>query len=160
VGRDTVIQFPGGVDTQLYWHTTPPSYPALTTLLENRIYLSPDAVHAFLAAYLRFTSGVVVSDEAHADAREIGQPGGTYRRIRISSSFGPTMIMITNGQLPYPFGREVTGYAVAHLDATLAKARTAGAVVLWGPRAATDRDSAILRFPGGYIAEIHETISR
>ncbi|MGW5465365.1 hypothetical protein [Streptomyces sp. NPDC003996] len=25
VGRDAVIQFPGGVNTQLYWHTTPPA---------------------------------------------------------------------------------------------------------------------------------------
>src|SRR5580700_10203464 len=26
VGRDAVIQWPGGVNLQLYWHTTPPSY--------------------------------------------------------------------------------------------------------------------------------------
>src|SRR5712675_374770 len=29
IGKDAVIQFPGGVNTQLYWHTTPPSYAPL-----------------------------------------------------------------------------------------------------------------------------------
>src|SRR5258705_7654881 len=28
IGRDAVIQWPGGVNTQLYWHTSAPSYPA------------------------------------------------------------------------------------------------------------------------------------
>src|SRR5471032_3237554 len=27
IGRDAVIQWPGGVNMQLYWHTTAPSYP-------------------------------------------------------------------------------------------------------------------------------------
>jgi len=27
IGKDAVIQWPGGVNMQLYWHTTPPSYP-------------------------------------------------------------------------------------------------------------------------------------
>src|ERR1700760_476072 len=31
IGKDTVIQFPGGVNTQLYWHTTTPSYAPLQT---------------------------------------------------------------------------------------------------------------------------------
>src|SRR3984957_397230 len=35
IGRDAVIQWPGGVNMQLYWHTTPPSYPALKTVPEN-----------------------------------------------------------------------------------------------------------------------------
>src|ERR1700722_16724568 len=26
IGRDAVIQWPGGVNMQIYWHTTPPSY--------------------------------------------------------------------------------------------------------------------------------------
>src|SRR5579862_4680155 len=40
VGRDAVIQWPGGVDMQLYWHTTAPSYPPLKTIPENRVYVS------------------------------------------------------------------------------------------------------------------------
>src|SRR6201995_5141585 len=35
IGRDAVIQWPGGVNTQLYWHTTAPSYPALKAVPEN-----------------------------------------------------------------------------------------------------------------------------
>jgi hypothetical protein len=38
---------------------------------------------------------------------------------------------------------------------TLAKAKAAGVDVLVLPYKADERDSAIVRFPGGYIAEIH-----
>lgn len=156
VGRDAVIQFPGGINTQLYWHTTAPSYKPLATVPENRVYLPADAVAAFLRSYLGFTGGSVVSDDSRADAAAIGLPGRTYRRISLSSPFGRTLVIVTDGHLPYPFGREVTGYQVAHLAVTLAKARSAGATVLWGPRRAGGRDSAVVKFPGGYIAEIHD----
>jgi hypothetical protein len=36
IGRDAIIQWPGGVNTQLYWHTTVPSYAPLQTIPENR----------------------------------------------------------------------------------------------------------------------------
>jgi hypothetical protein len=39
IGRDAVVQWPGGVDMQLYWHTATPSYPPLRTLPENRVHL-------------------------------------------------------------------------------------------------------------------------
>src|SRR6201988_970562 len=42
IGKDAVIQWPGGVNMQLYWHTTPPSYPALQTTPENRVYVWPE----------------------------------------------------------------------------------------------------------------------
>src|SRR5258708_4989452 len=35
IGKDAIVQWPGGVNMQLYWHTTPPSYPALPTIPEN-----------------------------------------------------------------------------------------------------------------------------
>jgi len=38
VGRDAVAQWLGGVNMQLYWDTTLPSYPALKTIPENRVY--------------------------------------------------------------------------------------------------------------------------
>jgi uncharacterized linocin/CFP29 family protein len=69
-------------------------------------------------------------DRQQVDDVERGARDADWQPVKISSPFGPTVVMITNGHRPYPFGREVTGYAVAHLDATLAKARTAGAVVL------------------------------
>ncbi|MFF3513240.1 glyoxalase [Streptomyces sp. NPDC002573] len=156
IGRDAVIQFPGGINTQVYWHTTAPSYPPLATVPENRVYVSADAVDAYLRSYVRFTGGSVVSDNRRADAGDIGLPGKTYRRISLSSPFGKTLIMVTDGHLPYPFGREVTGYEVTHLADTLAKAKSSGAKVLWGPRSAAGHGSAIVQFPGGYIAEIHD----
>ncbi len=48
IGRDAVIQWPGGVNTQLYWHTTAPSYTPLQTIPENRVYVSADRAAAFI----------------------------------------------------------------------------------------------------------------
>src|ERR1700761_3251411 len=47
IGRDAIIQWPGGVNTQLYWHTAAPSYKPLQTIPENRVYVSADRVAAF-----------------------------------------------------------------------------------------------------------------
>jgi hypothetical protein len=155
IGRDAVIQWPGGVNTQLYWHTTPPSYKALTTIPENRVYLSPLRATAFVHGFVAFSDGKVVSDENHAPGVEIGRPQDTYRRIRIESKFGKVTVIVTDGHLPYPYGRETTGYEVSDLPETLAKAKAAGVVVLIPAYTADDRSEALVQFPGGYIAEIH-----
>jgi hypothetical protein len=157
IGRDAVIQWPGGVNMQIYWHTTPPSYPALKTIPENRVYVSADRVNAFVHSFLAFSHGKIVSDDAHAPGVEIGRAADTYRRIRISSTFGAMAVLVTDGHLPYPYGHEMTGYEVAKLADTLGKAKAADVSVLAGPNTADKRDSAIVRFPGGYIAEIHST---
>jgi predicted enzyme related to lactoylglutathione lyase len=160
IGRDVVIQWPGGVDTQLYWHTTAPSYKPLQTIPENRVYVSAERVAAFVRSFLSFSSGKVVSDDAHAPGIEIGQPNQTYRRIRIESNFGKFTVLVTDGQLPYPYGREVTGYEVANLADTLANAKAAGVEILVAPYTADQRDAALVQFPGGYIAEIHSTANK
>jgi predicted enzyme related to lactoylglutathione lyase len=155
IGRDVVIQWPGGVNMQLYWHTTKPSYAAFETVPENRVYVSPDRADAFTRAFLRFSHGKVVSDDAHASGAEIGRSKDTYRRVRIESAFGKMTVLVTDGHLPYPYGRELTGYEVKDLDDTIGKAKASGATVLVEPFAADHRQSAMVQFPGGYIAEIH-----
>lgn len=155
IGRDAIIQWPGGINMQLYWHTAPRSFAPLTTVPENRIYLSAESVASFLQSFLGFSHGKVVSDEAHAPGIEIGRPADSYRRIRIDSPFGKLTLLVTDGHLPFPYGRELTGYEVANLDDTLAKAKEAGATVLVAPYTADQRNAAIIQFPGGYIAEIH-----
>ena len=65
-----------------------------------------------------------------------------------------------DGHLPFPYGRELTGYEVKDLTATLDKARAAGATVLVEPFRADGRDAAMVQFPGGYIAEIHSVSQR
>jgi hypothetical protein len=40
IGRDAVVQWPGGVNMQFYWHTKSSVNPKLQTVPENRIYLS------------------------------------------------------------------------------------------------------------------------
>jgi predicted enzyme related to lactoylglutathione lyase len=159
IGKDAVIQWPGGVNMQLYWHTAPPSYPALQTVPENRVYVSPERVTAFVKSFLAFSHGKVVSDNARAAGVEIGRASDTYRQIRISSVFGAAAVIVTDGHLPYPYGHETTGYEVANLAGTLQKAKAAGVSVLDGPFSADGRNSAMVQFPGGYIAEIHSPVS-
>ena len=158
IGRDAIIQWPGGVNMQLYWHTTAPSYEKLQTLPENRVYLSRDGADEFIRRFTRFSHGKVVSDDPMAPGIEIGRPDGTYRRVRIESAFGRVTVLATNGHLPYPYGRETTGYEVSDLDGTLARARQAGATILVEPYTADRRRAAIVQFPGGYIAEIHAAL--
>ena len=86
IGRDAIIQWPGGVNTQIYWHTTAPSYKQLQSVPENRVYVSAYAVDAFIQSFLAFSHGKVVSDQADAPGMEVGRAAGTYRRIRIESN--------------------------------------------------------------------------
>jgi len=160
IGRDVIIQWPGGVNMQLYWHTTPPSYAPLTTVPENRVYVSSDRADAFIRDFVAFSQGKVVSDAGKAPGVEIGRPNDTYRRVRIESLFGKVTVLVTDGHLPYPYGREFTGYEVADLDMTLAKAKAAGASVLVEPYSSDDRRAALVQFPGGYVAEIHAVAHR
>ena len=71
----------------------------------------------------------------------LGQAGGWFPEL--------------DGYLPYPYGREITGYS--DLSETLSKARAAGATVLVAPYTAAQRQAAMVEFPGGYIAEIHSS---
>jgi predicted enzyme related to lactoylglutathione lyase len=155
IGRDAIIQWPGGVNTQLYWHTSAPSYAPLQTIPENRVYVSPNRADAFVSSFLAFSHGSVVSDEPHAPGVEIGRPTETYRRVRIESKFGKLTALVTDGHLPYPYGRETTGYEVTNLADTLINAKASGVDVLVPPDKTGEREAVIVQFPGGYIAEIH-----
>nr|WP_238391625.1 MULTISPECIES: glyoxalase [unclassified Mycolicibacterium] len=155
IGRDTIIQFPGGVDAQLYWHTTAPNYPPLASVPDSRIYLAAATVDQFLKSYLQFTHGSIDTDAAAADGALVGKPGTTFRRIHLTSAFGSTLIAVTDGQLPYPYGREVAGYAVNDVAAITKKAVAAGARELVPAVHTGTTTSAILQWPGGYIAELH-----
>lgn len=160
IGRDAVIQWPGGINMQIYWHTTKPSYAPFSTVPENRVYVPADRVASFVRGFLAFSHERVESENAHAPGVEIGRPNDTYRRIRISSAFGRMAVLVTDGHLPYPYGHEMTGYEVAHLTDTLDKARAAGVRILVEPYRSEGREAAIVQFPGGYIAEIHAPVSQ
>jgi hypothetical protein len=155
IGLDAVIQWPGGVNMQLYWHTTKPSYAAFETVPENRVYVSPDRADTFIRSFLRFSHGKIVSDDPRAPGVEIGRPKDTYRLVRIESVFGKMAVLVTDGFLPHPYGRELTGYEVSDLKGTLAKANAAGVTTLVAPYTAGGRSAAVVQFPGGHIAEIH-----
>jgi predicted enzyme related to lactoylglutathione lyase len=155
VGRDAVISWPGGVHMQLYWHTKVPNYEPLETVPENRVYVSPLRANAFIKNWIAFSHGTVVSDNRSAPGVEIGRPNDSFRRVRLTSLYGNMTVLVTDGHLPYPYGQEMTGYDVKDLDGTLKKAQAAGVSVLVQPVTSDQRASAIVQFPGGYIAEIH-----
>lgn len=159
IGRDVIVQWPGGVYMQFYSHTISLHNAPLATVPENRVYVSPDVANEFTRDFVAFAHGRVVSDDPNAPGIEIGKPNATYRRIRIDSIFGKMTVLATDGQLPYPYGRETTGYDVANLAETLAKARNSGVTILVAPYRSDGRESAIVQFPGGYIAEIHSAMS-
>ena len=156
IGRDAVIQWPGGINMQIYWHTTKPSYAAFQTIPENRVYVSPLRINDFLQSFLAFSHGKVVSDDPHAAGIEIGRSSDTFRRVRVESPFGRLTVLVTDGHLPYPYGWEQTGYEVSSLTDTLAKAESLGVRILVQPYSSGGRTAAIIEFPGGYVAEIHE----
>jgi predicted enzyme related to lactoylglutathione lyase len=155
IGFDAVIQWTGGVKMQLYWHDKAPDYAPLDTVPDNRVYVSRDTADAFVRDFLKFSHGKLISDERKADAGEIGRPHETYRRVRIESGFGKMQVLVTDGHLPYPFGHEISGYEVTNLDEVLTKAQANGAKVLMPRFDGSDRSSAMIEFPGGYIAEVH-----
>ena len=159
IGRDTLIQWPGGVNMQLYWHTQTPHYPALATVPENRVYLTADAADTFIGDWVAYAHGKVVSDDRAAPGVEVGKPGTTYRRVRIASGYGKLVVLVTDGKLPWPYGHDMTGYEVKDLAATLVKAKSAGISVLDGPYVADGRKAALVKFPGGYIAEVHQQVT-
>jgi predicted enzyme related to lactoylglutathione lyase len=158
IGIDAVIQWPGGVKMQLHWHFKTSTSAPLETIPDNRVYVSRDAADNFVNDFVRFARGKIVSDDKHADGGEIGRAGETYRRIRIASLFGNMQVLVTDGHLPYPFGHEITGYQVQDLAATLEKAKAAGVKILSAPYTTNDRTTAMVEFPGGYVAEVHSVI--
>ena len=159
IGRDAIVQWPGGVHMQLYWHSTVPNNAKLDWIPENRVYVSPGRADAFVRAFVGFSQGKIVSDDRNASGIEVGRPKDTYRRVRIDSTFGKIAVVVTDGQLSYPYGREMIGYEVATIADTVSKAKAAGAAVLVQPYTADRRQAAIISFPGGYIAEIHSAAS-
>jgi hypothetical protein len=156
VGQDAIVQFPGGVDIQLWKHFAAAEFKPLATIPDNRFYLDPADADAFIRDWLSFSHGHIAVDDSTANGAEIGRPGTTYRKVLIDSAFGQTLVIASDGQLPYPFGHDTMGYAVSDLAATLAKAKTAGAHVLWGPYTEPGLSTAIVEFPGGYICELHQ----
>jgi predicted enzyme related to lactoylglutathione lyase len=157
IGRDAIIEWPGGLRMQLYWHTNAPNYAKLQTIPENRVYLSAERADEFVRDFVAFSLGKVASDDGHAPGVEIGKPNDIYRRVRIDSAFGKITVLATDGHLPHPYGREIAGYEVSDLSETLSKAKAAGATVLVEPYVAAQRRAAMVEFPGGYIAEIHSS---
>ncbi len=160
IGKDVLIQWAGGVNMQLYWHTKAPSYAPLHSVPDNRVYVSKVSADKFVTQFKTFAHAKVVAD-GQIDGGEIGRAGDTIRRVKLESKFGKMTVFVTDGKLTFPYGRETTGYQVDDMAATLEKAAANGATVLAAPRkTSTGNMSAMLQFPGGYISEIHDAAKR
>jgi len=156
IGKDVLIQWAGGVNMQLYWHTKAPSYAPLHTVPDYRVYVSRVSADRFLGQFRQFAHADVTAD-AQIDGAEIGRPGERIRRVNLTSGFGKMSVFVSDGKLPYPYGRETTGYQVDDMAATLARAAANNVRVLVPPlKTSQGNMSAMLQFPGGYISEIHD----
>jgi hypothetical protein len=160
IGRDALVQWPGGVVTQFYVHFKTPQYAPLLSIPEFRLYIAPQFANAFVQSFGKFAKAKIVADVKDAPGVEIGRPDATYRRIDLTSGFGNVRVIVTDGRLPYPFGRERTGYAVSNVDDTVRKAVAAGAKLLVPAFTSEGRRAAMIEFPGGFIAEVHSTPKR
>jgi hypothetical protein len=134
---------------QLYWHRTPPNFARLHNIPESRVYVSPDRADDFIRDFGAFAQAIVVSDDQKAPGIEIGRPNDVYRRVRMDSQFGKITVLATDGHLPYPYGREITGHDVDDLSSIITKGKAAGARVVIAPYAVAGRRAAMLQFPGG-----------
>ncbi|MEO5934652.1 MAG: hypothetical protein ABIQ08_14025 [Duganella sp.] len=156
IGKDVLIQWAGGVNMQLYWHTKAPSYAPLHSVPDNRVYVSRVSADKFIGQFKQFAHAKIVADDK-VDGGEIGRAGEQIRRVHLTSNFGKVTVFVSDGKLPFPFGRETTGYQVDDMAATLTKAAANDVTVLSAPyNNSKGNASAILRFPGGYISEIHD----
>ncbi|HEX8827610.1 MAG TPA: glyoxalase, partial [Xanthobacteraceae bacterium] len=99
-------------------------------------------------------------DDRNAPGIEIGRPNDVYRRVDVDSLFGKVAVLVTDGHLPFPYGRETTGYDVDNLSDTLTKAKAAGANIVVDPYGVAGRRAAMVQFPGDYIAEIHSATNK
>jgi predicted enzyme related to lactoylglutathione lyase len=155
IGKDVIIQWAGGVNMQLYWHTKAPSYAPLHSVPDNRVYVSKVSGDKFIGQFKQFAHAKVTADD-QIDGAEIGRAGEQVRRVQLSSGFGKMLVFFSDGKLPFPYGRETTGYQVDDVAATLEKAAANGVKLLVPPvKTSQGNVSAMLQFPGGYISEIH-----
>jgi hypothetical protein len=66
--------------------------------------------------------------------------------MRIESQFGKIAVLVTDGHIPSPHGREITEYEVSELSDTISKDTAAGVSVVVSPYKT--------------VAEIHSPISK
>src|SRR5260370_1712591 len=95
IGRDVIVQWPGGMYMQLYWHTTAPNYAKLDKVPENRVYVSSGRTDAFVRVFVGFSQGKIVSADRNAPSAKMPRPKYTYRHVRIASPSCKTTLIVT-----------------------------------------------------------------
>ena len=90
----------------------------------------------------------------------VGRPDAKVRLVRIQSLYGDMLVVAGDGAWPWPYGREISGYGVTDLAATIDKAKAAGVTTLIPAHDVGGRQEAMLQFPGGFIAAVHGPAGR
>jgi len=85
IGKDVIIQWAGGVNMQLYWHTKSPTYPPLHSVPDNRVYVSKVSGDKFIGQFKQFAHAKVTADD-QIDGAEVGRAGEQVRRVQLSSA--------------------------------------------------------------------------
>ncbi len=92
IGRDAVIQWPGGVNMQLYWHTTKSSSPALQTVLKIASISRPIASLNSSTASLHFRTGklfLTIRKRPESRSGDPAPPTGGSGSNRFLASLSP-----------------------------------------------------------------------
>ena len=86
------------MNTQLYWHTTAPSYTPLQTIPDNRVYVSPDRVDAFVRSFLAFSmeeSSPMMRKHQASKSDDLRKPTGESGSNRSSGSRLRSLLTVT-----------------------------------------------------------------
>lgn len=99
------------------------------------VYAQPGTAAAFVDSWIATFGGHA---QPPANDIDLTPYPSKATAIMVSSPVAALSVYDFSTGIPYPFGSEVSGWGVT------------------GPRAAPDGHSVIVRFPGGYLVEIHD----
>src|SRR5258707_593595 len=122
----------------------------------THVYVSNEDIDAFVNSFLATFGGKASPRAVFTVTPTPSKTASQY----VQTPVGMLSVFAFQTPIPYPFGDERTGYLVTDIAATLAKAEAAGAKVLFTPYQTGKGKTSIVEFPGGYIAEIHDTAAQ
>jgi hypothetical protein len=79
----------------------------------------------------RLKPGSMSAFACYRPVNRCDKPNETFRSA-IESTFGKMTVLVTDGQLPYPYGRELAGYEVGRSGQYAGQGKNAGVAVLVG----------------------------
>jgi hypothetical protein len=116
------------------------------------VYVASQHIDAFVDSFIATFGGQASQRAVFTVTPTPSKTASQY----VQTPVGMLSVFAFQSPIPYPFGREMTGYQVADLNETLAKAQGVGVKTLSPVNRTVEGRTAMVEFPGGYVAEIHE----